>query len=359
MPFQESHPMPSPQLRRLSRVSRGSCRSHGFTVVELLVVIGIIGTLAGMLLPVVQTAREAARRTQCINRQKQLALASLNFESAKKSLPVGAQNCCWKTWVVQILPGIERQSMYDLYDQRVYHSDSRYTSGVNGQVTGKLFPELSCPNSPPFVTTVGVTAHSYLACTGNTGSINTPIGWNTTPPVSQIPPAPAAPVVVFKGGAFLMSGGDASLEPPENPTLLQPAKAVRLAEITDGTGKTLAFSEIIKPDKEPNPPTNHEFRGMSWWGPGALFTTYRLPNSTIPDVCQAPWYCVDGDPLAPCSQTYHSPENPIALAARSRHPGGVVAARVDGSVGFYPDTIDAAVWQGLGTTAGGEKGLVE
>jgi len=331
-------------------------RRPGFSLIELLVVIGIIGTLAGMLLPAVQSARESARRTQCVNRQKQITLASLGFESAKQSLPVGAHNCCWKTWVVEILPGLEQQQIYDLYDHRLYNNDSRYTSGVNGRVTGRLFPELSCPNSPAFVTTIGVTAHSYLACTGNTGSINTPIGWSTTLPVSQIPPAPATPVVVFKGGAFLMSGGDGSLDPPENTALVQAAKATRMSEITDGASRTLAFSETIKPDREPNPPTNHEFRGMSWWGPGALFSTYRPPNSNIPDTCQAPWYCVDGDPLAPCSQTYHSAENPIALAARSRHPGGVVAARVDGSVGFYANTIDAALWQGLGTTAGGEQG---
>ena len=75
-------------------------RRPGFSLIELLVVIGIIGTLAGMLLPAVQSARESARRTQCVNRQKQITLASLGFESAKQSLPVGAHNCCWKTWPI-------------------------------------------------------------------------------------------------------------------------------------------------------------------------------------------------------------------------------------------------------------------
>jgi len=329
-------------------------RPRGFTLVELLVVIAIIGTLIALLLPSIQAAREAARRTSCFNRQKQLALASLNYESAKKTLPVGAHNCCWKTWVVELLPWMEHQQMYDLYDHQLYDNGSRYWSATNRRVTGELFPELSCPNSPPFITTLGVSAHSYLACAGNTGSINTPAGWNTTPPVRQIPPAPAEPEVVYTGAAFAMSGGDSSLSPPENTALLQSAKRTRLSEISDGASKTLAFSETIKPSREPDPPSSNEFRGMSWWGPGALFSTYRTPNSSMPDTITTPSYCVDGDPLAPCSQTYHSAENPIALAARSRHPGGVVAARVDGSVGFFPESIETRVWQAFGSAAGGE-----
>ena len=61
---------------------------HGFTLVELLVVIAIIGILVALLLPAIQAAREAARRTQCTNKQKQLGLAFLNYESAKKQLPL-------------------------------------------------------------------------------------------------------------------------------------------------------------------------------------------------------------------------------------------------------------------------------
>src|SRR5262245_3988843 len=93
-------------IRSVTIVSR-----RGFTLVELLVVIAIIGILVALLLPAVQAAREAARRSQCINNQKQEALAILNFESAKGGLPVGMYECCWGTWQIGILPYLEETAL--------------------------------------------------------------------------------------------------------------------------------------------------------------------------------------------------------------------------------------------------------
>ncbi|MCC7086175.1 MAG: DUF1559 domain-containing protein [Pirellulales bacterium] len=84
---------------------------HGFTLVELLVVIAIIGTLIALLLPAVQAAREAARRTQCLNHLKQLALGSHNFNDARRFLPSESYG---ESFFVKLLPYIEEQSQYEL-----------------------------------------------------------------------------------------------------------------------------------------------------------------------------------------------------------------------------------------------------
>src|SRR5262245_64832193 len=87
-----------------------------FTLVELLVVIAIIGVLVALLLPAVQAAREAARRSQCTNNLKQLGLAVHNYADANKgAFPVGEYSWGWGTWLVGLLPYIEQQNLYDLY----------------------------------------------------------------------------------------------------------------------------------------------------------------------------------------------------------------------------------------------------
>src|SRR5213593_4788356 len=88
-----------------------------FTLVELLVVIAIIGVLVALLLPAVQSAREAARRSQCSNNLRQLSLAVMNYEDTFKALPggVGRYGCCWGTWMVRVLPFMEQGTLSTLY----------------------------------------------------------------------------------------------------------------------------------------------------------------------------------------------------------------------------------------------------
>ena len=95
----------------------------GFTLVELLVVIAIIGILVALLLPAVQAAREAARRTQCTNNLKQIGLALHNYHAAKNALPIGSvlpanapAGKNFGTWVYYILPYIEEGSVYEAFD---------------------------------------------------------------------------------------------------------------------------------------------------------------------------------------------------------------------------------------------------
>ena len=112
-----------------------SASKRGFTLVELLVVIAIIGVLVALLLPAVQSAREASRRSQCTNNLKQITLAVHNYaDTFGSALPVGEYSCCWGTWLVGILPYVEQRNLFDRY---VYFGSVQNAAGNNfAQVDG-------------------------------------------------------------------------------------------------------------------------------------------------------------------------------------------------------------------------------
>ncbi len=126
-------------------------RTRGFTLVELLVVIAIIGILVAMLLPAVNAAREAARKTTCIDNIKNLGLACNNHLSAKKTFPPGKvtrDNSGDDTedmtnWAIEILPFIEEGGLYDRYDHKVGNLHVR-----NRIVLQTILPIFNCPSDP-------------------------------------------------------------------------------------------------------------------------------------------------------------------------------------------------------------------
>lgn len=112
----------------------GNSRARAFTLVELLVVIAIIGVLVSLLLPAVNAAREAARRTQCMNNMRQLTLAVHNYTSAQSEFPNGAETEAGGNWALFALPYIEEASLYDQleFGPSAGHPDDRsYWTGSN------------------------------------------------------------------------------------------------------------------------------------------------------------------------------------------------------------------------------------
>ncbi|MDZ7620355.1 MAG: DUF1559 domain-containing protein, partial [Patescibacteria group bacterium] len=119
-------------MRRVVRMNKG-----GFTLVELLVVIAIIGILIALLLPAVQSAREAARRMQCTNHLKQLALGMHTYESTHRSFPPGCLSSNNLPWNAFILPFIEQTSLYDQFKQYGTFNQGTYNNGTNNEGQNK------------------------------------------------------------------------------------------------------------------------------------------------------------------------------------------------------------------------------
>ena len=125
-----------------------NARSSGFTLVELLVVIAIICTLVAMLLPAVQAAREAARRSECVNRLKQLALAFHNYENSRKEFPLSyaAPNQGTNNWAPHVLPYLEEQNLITGYDLK-----KNWWVEPNRTIVANYLPIVVCPTTPePF-----------------------------------------------------------------------------------------------------------------------------------------------------------------------------------------------------------------
>jgi len=310
---------------------------RGFTLVELLVVIAIIGVLVALLLPAVQSAREAARRTQCSNNLKQVILATTNYADVYRgTFPVGEYSCCWGTWLVALLPYVEQKALYDNYkffgaiNASGGNPDgtTRYGGSQNLPVTRTQIQAYTCTSDSTVANPGifnGITFHNYVANHGST-TLQRQATFGTT--INGQPNK-------FKGAPFIFVGSSTS-----NPQF------VRQSDILDGMSNTLAFSETVQGHA-------NDLRGFAWWNGGSHFETFLPPNTSQPDILESIDYCKPADTYnPPCAgPTSSNPEN---IAARSRHPSGVMAAMCDGSVRFVPNTVNLDSWRAASTAAGRE-----
>src|SRR5262245_22978613 len=144
-------------------------RQSGFTLIELLVVIAIIGVLIALLLPAVQKVREAANRTHCANNLKQMGIAIHNFHGMHGTLPPDRIANDWPTWAVLLLPYLEQDSAYRLWNLQYRYGEQPAPAGSATDPAPHDFKVFFCPSrrGPGQLSK----AYTYAAATGDTISM--------------------------------------------------------------------------------------------------------------------------------------------------------------------------------------------
>jgi prepilin-type N-terminal cleavage/methylation domain-containing protein/prepilin-type processing-associated H-X9-DG protein len=362
-----------------------SSSRRGFTLIELLVVIAIIGVLIALLLPAVQAAREAARRTQCNNNLKQIGIALHNYHTGNNVFPSGcshqpggtspANYGLWESWSAQslMLGYLEQQTLYNAIN--FDWGPLAFDETINSTASGAVIASFLCPSDP---NSGGgkQNINNYAACFGITG---TPLyTWNDANTRYQWQ------------------------DPTGSTGLFTFSIAYGMQSCTDGTSQTVAYAEWLVGDGKgsqfgaANPPSR--YRGNLMGGvasvgtdPSTIFNAFDNPQAFLDNLQQCTnefrtttsqihdskgwrwglgtvgWSMFNNIqtpndrryPIGGCRLKFQVggsnwPDASFSVGAASNHPGGVNVLFADGSVRFVKDTIDRKTWWSLGTREGGE-----
>lgn len=324
-------------LVRLGPLDSGWLRK-GFTLVELLVVIAIIGVLVGLLLPAVQAAREAARRMECSNNLKQWGLAMHNHHSTFNKFPLASQNVRRRTYVVALWPYMEQLALYGQYDltKDFFVAPNNVPSTTSGLISQPV-KVYYCPSDP----NASGAGRYWMGDVNFRTRLNYVVNMGRWPEGTSVSENE-------RQGLFRSHNTSTNVPSPG---------AYGFRDIADGSSNTLMMAEILLPALDGSGgAANRDSRGDAFNNSGDgrwAFHSTLSPNSSSPDRNND---CGTNVNLPaqnlPCITATGTLT--VAVAARSRHTGGVQALLADGSVQFYSQSIDLATWRALSTIRNGE-----
>jgi prepilin-type N-terminal cleavage/methylation domain-containing protein/prepilin-type processing-associated H-X9-DG protein len=322
-----------------------SRRRRGFTLIELLVVIAIIGVLIALLLPAVQSAREAARRSQCVNNLKQIGLAIHNYIDVHNRFPIGRGTRPPRPYDItsrynysgfsMILPYLEQGPLYAAinFDLTMTSQDGN-TTAMATRVMSLLCPSEDQQTPPNWA------GNNYRFSEGSN--------------------------ILYSYGETDIGNVNTTMPPPNGPFF--PERSIRLSEVRDGTSNTILASEKLMGDYNQGLASIDRDIYVSATWPTTLAEAFQnceaTDNTSTPSNGEsgsgAPW--LDGFLHTSIFKVVSTPNKKscymyparLIMSASSRHPGGVNVALCDGSVRFIKNTIDRTTWWALGSMNGNE-----
>jgi prepilin-type N-terminal cleavage/methylation domain-containing protein/prepilin-type processing-associated H-X9-DG protein len=347
---------------------------RAFTLIELLVVIAIIAVLIALLLPAVQAAREAARRIQCTNNLKQMALALHNYHSANNTFPLGVSSAVYALPPVfnikqnfsahaLILSYLEQSAIYNClnFNWGVDESTSAQcypinSTGFNSQINAFICP--SDPNAGQPDQNGATNTNSYFACTGTTMnfsnigvtiSLNQPtIDWPSTGIFTWLKSYGINSVTDGTSNTIMLAEGAVDTQnmvAGQKNLGLKNIAALAALQLNDAESNATVANQAVAVCNAAwsNPGTALSFERGENWAHGAM--AYTLFNTILPPNA-------NNNTWGNCSAVTGG--RSTIVNSDSYHPGGVNTCMADGSVKFMKSSINQVTWWALGTRANGE-----